>query len=54
MSVVVVNRVIYGYNGSGRMVLMYGLWSTIGFMGDIIGVSECQRSINGMCFVCQC
>ena len=53
MSVVVVNRVIYGYNGSGRMVLMYGLWSKIGLMGDIIGVSECQRSINGMCFVCQ-
>ena len=54
MSVVVVNRVIYGYNGSGRMVWMYGLWSTIGFMGDIIEVSECQRSINGMCFGCQC
>ena len=54
MCVVVVNRVIYGYNGSGRMVWMYGLWSKIGLMGDIIGVSVCQRSINGMCFGCQC
>ena len=50
MCVVVVNRVIYGYNGSGQMVWMYGLWSQIGLMWDIIEVSECQRSINGMCF----
>ena len=26
MCVVVVNRVNYGCNGSGRMVWMYGLW----------------------------
>jgi hypothetical protein len=46
--VVVVNRMIYGYNGSGRMVWMYRLWSKNRLMGDIIEVSECQRSINGM------
>ncbi len=44
----VMNRVNYGYNGSGRMVWMYRLWSKNRLMGDIIEVLECQRSINEM------